>query len=112
MATLTSMRLTAAELKKRGEEVPISDKAPREKYPWGLELDLNDESLGKLGIDVSDLSVGQTVAVVGKAKVRSARISESEDGTDMSASIQITHLSLTPVATEKKTLRQLVGAIG
>lgn len=69
--TLTSMKLTAAE-KKDGAQ-PSTPEGPR--YPYGLTLSLDNDTLEKLGMKLPD--VGDTLMIVASAKVTS--VSENED---------------------------------
>jgi len=72
----------------------IPSTGEREKYPYGLEITLETESLNKLGISLLDYKIGGEVNIVAKGKVE--RISQSEElGRDRKTmGIQITHLSL------------------
>lgn len=94
MTTLLSMELSPAEAK---QEVACEPEAP--KYPWGLCIDLNEDSLKKLGIDTLP-EVGSTMSIIARADVQSA--SESQYNGDkekrMSLSLQITDMAVAPAA--------------
>jgi hypothetical protein len=91
---LTSMELSPAEAK---EETSPEAEAP--KYPWGLCIELNEDSLKKLGI-TSLPAVGATMSIVAKAEVQSASESQYQGDKDtrMSVSLQITDMAVAPVA--------------
>lgn len=94
MTTLLSMELSPTEAK---QEVACEPDPP--KYPWGLCIDLNEDSLKKLGIDTMP-EVGSTMSIVARADVQSA--SESQYNGDkekrMSLSLQITDMAVAPAA--------------
>lgn len=94
MATLINMENTPQEAKAQVGLTPESD-AP--KYPWGLEISLNDDSLDKLGIETLP-AVGTAVTIVAKATVSSTseRATES-DGACASMCLQITEMQLSGV---------------
>ncbi len=75
MATLINMENTAEEAKQQVD--PSMVKGP--KYPWGLTISLDDDSLKKLGIDTLP-EVGTAVMVVAKATVASVSARQSEGG--------------------------------
>jgi hypothetical protein len=90
---LVDMKLSKKESK---EEVGlVSTKSDGPRYPYGLSLDLNDESMEKLGLSAKSFSVGESVVIKAKAKVKSLRMNqyEGEDKTE-SMDLQITHLEV------------------
>jgi hypothetical protein len=92
MATkLVNLQISAREQRKQMEPSSIATDGPR--YPYGLAISLDTETLEKL--DVGRLTAGDTVLLVGKATVRSVSTSESEDGGKRrDVSLQITDLCL------------------
>ena len=94
---LVSMKVTKKETKML--EAPISADNPR--FPWGLEINLQDEELAKLGITTLP-GVGTKGSLM--ANVTVTRASESEDERDgkvkisRSLSLQITDLTLDAAA--------------
>lgn len=73
----------------------MSDESP---YPYGLELNLDSESLKKLGLEELP-AVGSKFTVSGMAYVRSASSSEYEgEGRMQSLSLQITDLEVSEQA--------------
>ena len=91
-AVLVSMKKT----NKKARKAPMEMSAPSsdETYPWGLSLELNEESLDKLSID--DLpKVGKEVTIMAKARVTSVSERDStEGGKSRSVSLQITKMAL------------------
>lgn len=77
-------------------EAVTSGKSVGPKYPYGLEVRLEKESMKKLGISVEGLKAGQMVDVVAKAKVVSIRTSDSADGgKDNSVELLLTKMAVT-----------------
>jgi len=90
MTTLINMEMSKAEAKE--ETQPSVLDAP--KYPWGLCITLNDESLKKLGIETLP-SVDTEVVIVAKAVVsRTSEYQTQGDKTDRSLDLQITDMQL------------------
>lgn len=98
---LVSMEKTEKEKKKDNDCcVPDSDEA----YPWGLSIDLETESMAKLGI--SSPQVGSKVLIVSEAYVTSVSSREEKDGTpQQSVGYQITAMDINPLT--KSTLADL-----
>tara|TARA_R100001143_G_C3360997_1_gene135673 strand:- start:6661 stop:6987 length:327 start_codon:yes stop_codon:yes gene_type:complete len=85
---LVDMKQSAAEVEKVCE-APCEDQP---KYPWGLEIRLNNESLKKLGIKELP-AVGTKMKVTAMGVVESARESKRRKGrSDRSVEIQIEKL--------------------
>jgi methionine aminopeptidase len=68
------------------------------KYPYGLCLSLDDESLKKLGLD-NAIPPGTIVKIQATAIVERASESLDLKGKETYASMQITHLGLEPEGT-------------
>lgn len=65
----------------------------RPRYPFGLSLFLGDEEMQKL--NAGDLSVGEEVMVVAKARVSGVNAREEADGEmDRTADLQITDMQI------------------
>ena len=84
------MKITKKEA--REEMKPSKDNLPR--YPWGLSLNFDNDTLNKLGI--TDLpEAGVTMSIVGNAKVESTGEDERQDGEKRKRmTLQITEMSL------------------
>lgn len=63
------------------------------KYPYGLCINLDDESLEKLKVDISDWEIGDVFPLDILVKLTSKSCNESEGGGQKcSVSLQITHI--------------------
>jgi hypothetical protein len=71
--------------------MPMVDNKPR--YPYGLCICLNEESMEKLGIDELP-EVGTMIHGMFMAKVTSVRANATEENTSKGMDLQITHLAL------------------
>lgn len=94
-AVLVSMKKSKSEVKKEKSGGCCSPLGyDSDAYPYGLRLDLSDESLDKLGLD--DLpKVGKTVKIVAQAEVQSASESTSSSGkSHRSVGLQITKMKV------------------
>ncbi len=94
------MKLTNMQLPKRSEKdlstaaVPPEGEQPR--YPWGLSLNLEDESLKKLGVDTLP-EVGVVLSLTAKVTVTSVSARDDQDGgKSRSMNLQITDMALGP----------------
>lgn len=70
---------TSAEVKEEADE--RSDSSPArliEKYPWGLSVSFDQDTLDKLGLSGSLPDVGSTFKFSAEAKITSISSSESE----------------------------------
>lgn len=90
---LKSMELTKAE-REEGDTL-IGSKPDGPKFPFGLQLHLDDVTLKKLGIEELP-PVGSEKLII--AKIRCERISEREDaeGKDRAVDAQIIEMGLAP----------------
>lgn len=90
MATLINMQQSAEEAKEQNE--PAVSEAP--KYPWGLCITLNDDSLEKLGVK-SLPAVGSQVTIVAKADVSRVSGYQTQGGdSEASLDLQITDMQV------------------
>lgn len=90
---MKSMAYTREELKDRNDDVAEVENEG-EMYPWGLCIDLNDESLKKLGITQLP-QVGATYMLTASVKVKTTHQSRSADDKDRSSmELQITDMAL------------------
>jgi hypothetical protein len=87
-----SMRLSRAEVKARSEPTSIIGSEP--EYPWGLSLQIDNDTFDKLDIAVPE--VGQTLHLEAKVQVQSVSINRTVDGTVRDMRLQITAMELTP----------------
>lgn len=90
MASLINMENTAQEA--QAQVNPTAADGP--KYPWGLCITLNDDSLEKLGVKTMP-AVGTEVTIVAKAQVTGTNERQSENGESYSSmDLQITDLQI------------------
>ena len=90
---LTDMKYTKAEKADEAKEMPSPMGSNMPDYPWGLCIDLDDESLKKLGI--TDLpEVGDEYQLTAIAKVTRISSSADEKEQENRLTLQITQMSL------------------
>ena len=89
---MISMKLTAAEAKADATYLGGGDD-DLPKYPYGLSICLDDETLAKLGI--TELPpVGTVMQLTALVEVCSISQYENQDGADKSMNLQITDMEL------------------
>jgi hypothetical protein len=98
--TLINMQQSAEEAKEYAQ--PSVEDAP--KYPWGLCITLNDDSLDKLG--VKGLPAGGTeVTIIAKATVSRTSENQTQSGeTERSLDLQITDMRLNTGSSDAKSM--------
>lgn len=97
MATLISMEQSAEEVKE--QQNPTMADAP--KYPWGLFITLNDDSLEKLGITTLP-TAGTTVTILARAEVTGTRENQTQGNeSEMSVDLQITDMQVEGLETDR-----------
>lgn len=84
----------------------------RDDYPWGLCINLDNETLKKLG--ATPQPVGTEVMITAKATIKSMSTRDDGDGVRHDASLQITDMALSPASAEqsKTAAETLYGAGG
>lgn len=88
---LKDLKISKKEAKEASKlSTPYED---QERYPYGLRLDLNNDTLEKLGITKLP-AVGTVLMFEAKAKVVGSRQSATESSDNRSIELQITHLDL------------------
>ena len=74
------------------KETSLEEKA---RYPYGLELSLEDDSLTKLGIDCADCEIGEKVIIRAVAEITSISQNSSNSGEEnRTMRLQIQKLNL------------------
>lgn len=66
----------------------------KESYPWGLKISLNDDSIDKLGLDISKLKTGQPYKGDCEYIVTSISQNDYEGKISNEVSLQITGMSM------------------
>jgi hypothetical protein len=91
---MVNMQMSAEEAKEYTGAVAEPGNAP--KYPYGLSLCLNDDSLTKLGIKALP-AVGSKMTINAVVVVTSVGSSQQQDGdAESRAELQITDMELSP----------------
>ena len=75
------------------EEMPGEIEADEPRYPYGLCIRLDKDSLEKLGITALP-KVGGEMMITAKAVVKSTSAYDTQGGTDMSVELQITDMDV------------------
>lgn len=102
---MKSIALTKAEAKETMMEyTPSAAEAP--KYPYGTTLDLNDDTLSKLGLE-SLPAVGTEVTIMAKAKVTRVSMYEEQSGAESCMGLQITDMDITVPGNSKSVAQKL-----
>jgi len=78
--------------KERKEAAPKVASSLGSEYPWGLEINLNDETLEKLGISKLP-QVGKKVRIAATAEVVGVSQNQHGDQKDRSVRLQIVKMS-------------------
>ena len=90
---MKDISLTAAEAKENMIGCASIDSADAPKYPWGTSLDLDDDTLTKLGITKLP-DVGEELALTAVVKVTRISANEDQGGTRQCLGLQITSMEL------------------
>ena len=97
---LKSMKLTPEQ---RSEEVDEMRDPKPPVYPWGLTLQMEDETMQLLGIERMEIGTVVEMRALARVVSGSQYEREGEDGTaekDECMSVQITDMDLTPAGTQ------------
>lgn len=90
---LVSMKKSPEEMRESKDTACCAPESDQPAYPYGLRIDLNDETLAKLG--VTELpAVGTTMKLMALVEVTSASQYESKDGKDRTICLQITDMAV------------------
>lgn len=105
---MISMELTEKESKKDTVEA-MEHVEP--KYPWGLSISLNDESLEKLGWEDREFKRGEEIVLEIKVKVIGFSEQDTMQGEMKNVQLQITEMEVEDGTTEpekfaKKTYKK------
>lgn len=89
---LTNMKLSAADLKERESPSVVSSEDVA-RYPWGLELNLDDKAMEKLKLE--DLPAAEdVVTIMAKCKVTRVASTDYGEGKRQSMTMQITDMAI------------------
>lgn len=93
MSKLVSVKISKAEATKHSEPSTLATEGPR--YPWGLSINLDEDTLETLDLDIDDFKVGGTMTLIAKVEVTGVSSSETQSsGANENVSLQITDLCL------------------
>lgn len=105
---LVNMKLSKADREQSVEMARPAEDAPR--YPWGLSLSLDNESLEKLGIETLP-DVDEELLLYATVKVtRVSSADAAEGGKSRDVGLQITAMSLMEKGSRARTADVLFGA--
>ncbi len=91
--TMKDLKISKQEAKEKSKAVQVIGSSDQERYPYGLRLDLNNDTLEKLGMKKLP-TVGTVLMFEAKAKVVGSRQSATEGSENRSVELQITHIDL------------------
>lgn len=91
-AVLKSMKRSKKKAKK--ESKVSVEPMSYDEYPYGLQLELNDETLKMLDVDLK--SVGDYCMIEAVGKITSVSERSDTDGKNKSMSVQITKMNMSP----------------
>lgn len=77
---MKDLAYTSEEMASNKEKYCCAPDGSGPKYPWGLSLSLETETLKRLGKSVTDFKVGTEVPIMVMAKVTSISMSENAEG--------------------------------
>jgi uncharacterized transporter YbjL len=95
---MKSMKLTKSE---STATQPVEAKQDSPAYPYGLRIELNDESMKKLGLKELP-EVGEEMMLLAKVVVERVSQNDTKDGKRQDMSLQITEMELSEGEEEKK----------
>lgn len=103
---LKDMKYSKSQSKKMEAPAPVNLK---EDYPYGLKLELDKDSMKKLGLDLSNINIKDNVDIVAKGHICDMSMHEGQYGGHKSLGIQITKLDVKPSKKSKanKTVSEL-----
>lgn len=87
---LVSLKLKPKKRLRKSMEVTSVPSEP--KYPWGSELNLEDEAIKKIGIDIENTKADDEVYFVARGKVTNLSMRDNLGGKQHSMSVQITDM--------------------
>lgn len=91
---LTSLKITKKEMQQREKDMQVSiGSSDGERYPYGTRLDLDNDTLEKMGIKTLP-PVGSTMMIEAKVTVIGSRQSATKERTNRSLELQITDMEL------------------
>ena len=105
---LKNIAMSAAEAKETMIGYNTADVSNAPKYPYGTSLDLNNDTLEKLGITKLP-SVGEEVTITAKAKVTRISAYEEQGGAEQCLGLQITDMDVSIPSQSQSASDKLYG---
>ena len=97
---LADMAYTKAETKEQKTEAKLGYPGERSRYPWGLQIRLEDEELKKLGVGELP-AVGADIQMAIQVEVTGVNESRMADGKEeRCVTLQITRMGIPPAPQE------------
>jgi hypothetical protein len=93
---LHSIKYTKKEAKERWESIPEPAVIEEDRFPWGFELDFNDDTLEKVP-GVAELDAGAKVKLAATGFVKRKNVNESQEDSTTNITIQITKIGVADV---------------
>jgi hypothetical protein len=91
--------------RKKDAGAELVEEPEGDRYPYGLEVRLEDESLNKLGMDALSNKVGSKMSIEADGVVEHASAHQRRNGKlDQSLTIQLTDISVDGVQEPEKSL--------
>lgn len=104
---MVSLKRTAKEVKERN--LPTPDMSEGDKYPWGLQIRLDKDTLKKLGMDASKWPSQKTGEFKAKFFVSESTFHPSLKGDpDQRLELQITDMEIGEEDEKKKQVKELM----
>jgi len=91
---LVDMKKSPAKVLNMDGDAAVCCSSEEEEYPYGLRIDLNKDSLKKLGLSVSDFVAEEEVTITAKCEVISLRSTKGKMANEQNVELQIVSLSL------------------
>ena len=105
MPHLTDMKLPK---RKKSSDCEVACESPDEpRYPYGLEISLDNDAIKKLGIELPE--AGEQFIIVGVGPVTRVSQTDNKRGKDRSFSIQLQKIEVGPVDTGE--IKNVVDAV-
>lgn len=104
---LVSMKKTPKEEPKAETECAPCGTYSEPEYPWGLQINLEEESFAKLGIDLP--KAGAVMTLTAKVSVSGVGSQETEEGLRRNLSLQITEMALDAPKDTNKLVKEMYG---
>lgn len=104
---LKSMKMSAKDAKEYASPA-TADASDAPRYPYGLCLHINDETIKALGVNAMP-DAGQTLMITARVKVASVEQRDTQKGQDRSMSLQITDMAIGPDTAKPSVEEKLYG---